>query len=92
MKATTTVTVDLSAMEEAIATEIESNLDTSGWGANGDSEYEIAEVSAVYDDGTFTITVDVERISGLFAPKDDLVDALSTAVSDTMIEVPLEES
>jgi hypothetical protein len=94
MRATTTVSLDLAGLEEALASEIESNLDTSGWGADGDSEYEVTEVSATYDEqtGTFTVEVEVERVTGKFAPKDDLVAALSSAVEATVVEAEVSEA
>lgn len=84
MRITLPVSIDLD-LSDAL-TEAIHEADLTGLGADGASEYEVGDVTLEGDDLTarleIEITIEVERIEGKFAPKDELAEAISAALAD----------
>jgi hypothetical protein len=93
MKATVRVRLDLASIEESLQSLAEEG-DYSGMDVDGESDYEVASATAssTEDPLAFDVEVEVERISGKFAPKDEFITRLTDALLNGYVEVGIEEA
>lgn len=82
-----TITPDLDAAIESAVNDIS----FSGLGDNGDSEFEVEDVSVENNgDGTWTVNLGLTRTEGKFVSNDDLLDNVMnelTTLDDVSLEV-----
>ena len=74
---------------EAIADMI-NQMDISGVGDNGDTEFEIEAVQVAFKDGQFVADIDLQRISGLMVTNAELEDYFLDAVNNETVTVNCE--
>lgn len=87
MKVTITGQIDMSTLENAVYEKTGEIGSVDGVGADGDSAYNINEVSIKdVGDGKFLVTFDMERESGKFASKDEVAEQIVDLL-DTTLEV-----
>jgi len=77
------------AISEAIANMIH-EMDVSGVGDNGDTEFEIEAVQVKFIDGQFIADIDLQRISGLMVTNSELEDFFLDAVNQQTVTVECE--
>jgi hypothetical protein len=77
------------AISEAIANMIH-EMDISGVGDNGDSEFEIEAVQVKFIDGQFIADIDLQRISGLMVTNAELEDYFLDSVNQQTVKVECE--
>lgn len=77
------------AIAEAIANMIH-EMDVSGVGDNGDTEFEIEVVQVKFIDGQFVADIDLQRISGLMVTNAELEDYFLDAVNQQTVTVECE--
>jgi hypothetical protein len=77
------------AIAEAIADMI-NEMDVSGVGENGDTEFEIEAVQVKFIDGQFIADIDLQRISGLMVTNAELEDYFLDAVNEQTVTVKCE--
>jgi hypothetical protein len=65
-------------------------MDISGVGDNGDSEFEIESVECRFVDGQFIADIDLQRISGLMVTNAELEDYFLDAVNNQTVTVNCE--
>lgn len=77
------------AIADAVSGEI-SEID--GVGNDGDSVYEVTDVSVEERDGQYVVIFEMERTSGKFAAKDDIQSAILDNLSGIEVTVNLESA
>lgn len=77
------------AIGDAVSGEI-SEID--GVGNDGDSVYEVTDVSVEERDGQYVVIFEMERTSGKFAAKDDIQSAILDNLSGIEVTVNLESA
>jgi hypothetical protein len=65
-------------------------MDISGVGDNGDSEFEIESVECRFVDGQFIADIDLQRVSGLMVTNAELEDYFLDAVNNQTVTVNCE--
>jgi len=81
MNITIPVTVDLN---ETLINALD-NVDLSGLGADGDSEYEVTDVEVIGDCLIqVELVVGIERQSGKFVGKDDIAEVLTQELAENV--------
>jgi len=65
-------------------------MDISGVGDNGDSEFEIESVECRFVDGQFIADIDLQRVSGLMVTNSELEDYFLDAVNNQTVTVNCE--
>ena len=76
-------------IKESITQTIE-NVQISGIGDNGDSEFDIEEVKVVFKDGEFFATIALQRTEGRFVSNADLEEAFIDALNNEKMSVEVE--
>jgi hypothetical protein len=74
---------------EAIKNAIE-DLDISGAGDDGDTEFEIEHVEVKCKDGQFIANIDLQRIAGKFVSNTDLEDFVLQQINQEKVTVEVE--
>ena len=74
---------------EAIRDSLE-QLDISGAGDDGDTEFEIEQVEVKFKDGQFIANIDLQRISGKFVSNQDLEDFVLSQINQEKVTVEVE--
>jgi hypothetical protein len=74
---------------EAIKNSIE-DLDISGAGDDGDTEFEIEHVEVKFKDGQFIANIDLQRIAGKFVSNTDLEDFVLQQINQEKVTVEVE--
>jgi hypothetical protein len=74
---------------EAIKNSIE-DLDISGAGDDGDTEFEIEHVEVEFKDGQFIANIDLQRIAGKFVSNTDLEDFVLSQINQEKVTVEVE--
>ena len=94
MKIIAKAALDLEAVKQAALEAMQDALETadpgsiSGIGADGTSEYETVGWEVDFDEyGEFTITVEVDRTSGKFAPKDEVEEEILSAMDSLYADI-----
>ena len=77
------------AICEAI-TDMINEMDVSGVGDNGDTEFEIESVQVKFIDGLFIADIDLQRVSGLMVTNGELEDYFLDAVNQQTVTVNCE--
>ena len=77
------------AICEAI-TDMINEMDVSGVGDNGDTEFEIESVQVKFIDGQFIADIDLQRVSGLMVTNGELEDYFLDAVNQQRVTVNCE--
>ena len=77
------------AICEAI-TDMINEMDVSGVGDNGDTEFEIESVQVKFIDGQFIADIDLQRVSGLMVTNGELEDYFLDAVNQQTVKVECE--
>ena len=87
-----TLEIRVTGLHAAIEDALSSATSLDGLGNNGDSAYEVVSADATSDDAepVFTVEVEVERIEGLFASKDEVTDALIEEIGGIVDNVEIE--
>ena len=82
--------ISLEEMHDKICEKITESiheLSLSGIGDEGNSEYEVEEVSVVYKDGKFIANVDLQRIEGRFVSNQELEDELLSEINGQSVTI-----
>jgi hypothetical protein len=74
---------------DAIKDQLE-QLDITGAGDDGDTEFEMEDVRVDFKDGQFIANIDLQRISGKFVSNQDLEDYVLTQINSEKITVEVE--
>jgi hypothetical protein len=74
---------------EAIRDSIE-QLDISGAGDDGDTEFEIEQVEVTFKNGQFIANIDLQRIAGKFVSNTDLEDFVLQQINQEKVTVEVE--
>jgi hypothetical protein len=77
------------AICEAI-TDMINEMDVSGVGDNGDTEFDIESVQVKFIDGQFIADIDLQRVSGLMVTNGELEDYFLDAVNQQTVTVNCE--
>ena len=85
--------IDVSDIYETICEAIRDSLeqlDISGAGDDGDTEFEIEQVEVKFKDGQFIANIDLQRISGKFVSNQDLEDFVLSQINQEKVTVEVE--
>ena len=85
--------IDVSNIYETICEAIKDSLeqlDISGAGDDGDTEFEIEQVEVKFKDGQFIANIDLQRISGKFVSNQDLEDFVLGQINQEKVTVEVE--
>jgi hypothetical protein len=85
--------IDVSDIYEAICDAIKyqlEELDITGAGDDGDTEFEMEDVRVDFKDGQFIANIDLQRISGKFVANQDLEDYVLTKINEQKVTVEVE--
>lgn len=85
--------IDVSDIYETICEAISdaiAELDISGAGDDGDTEFEIEQVEVKFKDGQFIANIDLQRISGKFVSNQDLEDFVLNQINQEKVTVEVE--
>ena len=77
------------AICDAIKEQLE-ELDITGAGDDGDTEFEMEDVRVDYKDGQFIANIDLQRISGKMVSNQDLEDYVLTRINEQRVTVEVE--
>ena len=85
--------IDVSEIYETIAEAIRESLeelDISGAGDDGNTEFEIEQVDVKFIDGQFIANIDLQRISGKMVANQDLEDYVLGRINEKKVTVEVE--
>jgi hypothetical protein len=85
--------IDVSDIYETICEAIKNaleDLDITGAGDDGDTEFEIEQVEVAFKDGQFIANIDLQRISGKMVANQDLEDYVLTQINQEKVTVEVE--
>ena len=85
--------IDVSEIYETIAEAIRDaleQLDITGAGDDGDTEFDIEQVSVEFKDGQFIANIDLQRIAGKFVSNQDLEDFVLGQINQQKVTVEVE--
>jgi hypothetical protein len=85
--------INVSDIYEAICDAIKyqlEELDITGAGDDGDTEFEMEDVRVDFKDGQFIANIDLQRISGKFVSNQDLEDYVLTQINEQKVTVEVE--
>ena len=85
--------IDVSDIYETICEAIKNaleDLDITGAGDDGDTEFEMEQVEVVFKDGQFIANIDLQRISGKMVSNQDLEDYVLTQINQEKVTVEVE--
>jgi hypothetical protein len=85
--------IDVSDIYETICEAIKNaleDLDITGAGDDGDTEFEIEQVEVAFKDGQFIANIDLQRISGKMVSNQDLEDYVLTQINQEKVTVEVE--
>jgi len=77
------------AICDAIKEQLE-ELDITGAGDDGNTEFEIEDVRVDFKDGQFIANIDLQRLSGKMVSNQDLEDYVLTQINEQRVTVEVE--
>ena len=85
--------IDVSDIYETICEAIKNaleDLDITGAGDDGNTEFEIEQVEVAFKDNQFIANIDLQRLSGKMVTNQDLEDYVLTQINQEKITVEVE--
>jgi hypothetical protein len=85
--------IDVSDIYETICEAIKNaleDLDITGAGDDGNTEFEIEQVEVAFKDNQFIANIDLQRLSGKMVANQDLEDYVLTQINQEKITVEVE--